>query len=152
MSILHRCHHLRCLRFRPCHPVQIMCIRKLSRWFPSITKIKYEGIESSNPLTFKYYNPSEILMGKSMEEWLRFSVCYWHTFRGTGADQFGFPTISRFWALRPLPLKYFSHSIYTCSVADTSDSITLEIIPLYASIIQDRLPGIFSITKGLSKL
>ena len=97
MSILHRCHHLRCVRLRPFQPVQIMCIRELSKWFPSITKIKYEGIESSNPLTFKYYNPSEILMGKSMEEWLRFSVCYWHTFRGTGADQFGLPTISRFW-------------------------------------------------------
>jgi len=32
-----------------------------------------------------------------MEEWLRFSVCFWHTFRGTGADPFGFPTIQRPW-------------------------------------------------------
>ena len=33
---------------------------------------------------FKYYNPKQVVMGKTMEEWLRFSVCFWHTFRGTG--------------------------------------------------------------------
>ena len=26
----------------------------------------------------------QVVMGKTMEEWLRFSVCFWHTFRGTG--------------------------------------------------------------------
>lgn len=60
-------------------------------------KIKYEGIESTNPLAFKYYNPKEILMGKTMEDWLRFSVCFWHTFRGNGSDPFGHPTILREW-------------------------------------------------------
>ena len=48
-------------------------------------------------MSFKYYNPNEILMGKSMEEWLRFSVCFWHTFRGTGTDPFGSSTINREW-------------------------------------------------------
>ncbi len=38
-----------------------------------------------------------MVMGKTMEEWLRFSVVYWHTFRGTGADPFGFPTLIRPW-------------------------------------------------------
>ncbi|XP_064624892.1 uncharacterized protein LOC135486184 isoform X2 [Lineus longissimus] len=36
-------------------------------------------------------------MGRTMEDWCRFSVCYWHTFRGTGADPFGFPTLDRPW-------------------------------------------------------
>jgi len=71
--------------------------REQDEWFPSINKIKYEGPTCINPLAFKYYNPDEILMGKSMEEWLRFSVCYWHTFRGTGGDPFGFPTLSHEW-------------------------------------------------------
>ena len=35
-------------------------------------------------------------MGKPMHEWLRFSVCYWHTFRGMGLDMFGGPTIKRY--------------------------------------------------------
>ena len=38
-----------------------------------------------------------VLLGKSMKDWLRFSVCYWHTFRGSGADPFGFPTLPRPW-------------------------------------------------------
>ena len=66
-------------------------------WFPNIKKIKYEGRESTNIMAFKYYNPNEILMGKTMEEWLRFSACFWHTFRGTGTDPFGSSTISREW-------------------------------------------------------
>jgi len=70
---------------------------EIKKWFPSISKIKYEGKASSNPMAFKYYNPNETLMGKTMEEWLRFSACFWHTFRGNGSDPFGSPTISREW-------------------------------------------------------
>jgi xylose isomerase len=50
--------------------------------------IKYEGPDSLNPLAFKYYNKDEVIMGKPMKEWLRFAVCYWHTWRGSGADIF----------------------------------------------------------------
>lgn len=48
-------------------------------------------------LCFRHYNESEVVLGKKMSDWLRFSVCYWHTFRGTGADPFGFPTLVRPW-------------------------------------------------------
>lgn len=57
--------------------------------FPDIAKIKYEGPDSKNPLAFRHYNPDEIVEGKSMRDHLRFAVCYWHTFRGTGSDPFG---------------------------------------------------------------
>jgi xylose isomerase len=56
--------------------------------FPRIPKIKYEGPQSKNPLAFKWYNPDEIVEGKTMKEHLRFSVVYWHTMRGMGADMF----------------------------------------------------------------
>ena len=69
----------------------------MSEYFPQISKILYEGPGSRNPLAFRHYNPSEIIEGKSMEDWLRFSVCYWHTFRGTGTDPFGAPTLHRPW-------------------------------------------------------
>jgi xylose isomerase len=65
--------------------------------FFSIGKIQYEGPASKNPLAFKYYNADEIIHGKSMKEWLRFSICYWHTFRGTGMDPFGSATLHRAW-------------------------------------------------------
>ena len=51
--------------------------------------IKYEGPATKNPLAFKYYNKDEVVLGKPMKEWLRFAVCYWHTWRGNGADIFG---------------------------------------------------------------
>jgi xylose isomerase len=65
--------------------------------FPEIKKIAYEGPKSRNPLAFKWYNPEEIIEGKTMKEHLRFSVTYWHTFRGTGADMFGAGTMVRPW-------------------------------------------------------
>ena len=65
--------------------------------FPEINKIQYEGPGSDNPLAFRWYNPDEIVEGKTMKEHLRFTVCYWHTFRGTGADPFGSGTMVRPW-------------------------------------------------------
>ncbi|EOY19940.1 Xylose isomerase family protein isoform 4 [Theobroma cacao] len=64
-------------------------------FFPGIPKIKYEGTSSKNPLAYKWYNAEEEILGKKMKDWLRFSVAFWHTFRGTGADPFGAPT--KYW-------------------------------------------------------
>ena len=52
-------------------------------------KIKYEGPDSTNPLAFRHYNPDEIVMGKRMEDHLRFAVAYWHSFAWPGGDPFG---------------------------------------------------------------
>jgi xylose isomerase len=65
--------------------------------FPSVPKIPFEGPQSRNPLAFKHYNAEEKIEGKTMREHLRFSVVYWHTFRGRGADMFGAPTVNRPW-------------------------------------------------------
>ena len=65
--------------------------------FPDVPTIQYEGRDSDNPLAFRWYNPDEIVEGKSMKEHLRFSIVYWHTFRGTGADPFGPGTADRPW-------------------------------------------------------
>lgn len=65
--------------------------------FPEISPIRYEGPESKNPLAFRWYNPDEIVEGKPMRDHFRFSVVYWHTFRGTGADPFGVGTAIRPW-------------------------------------------------------
>ncbi len=64
-------------------------------YFPEVNKIQYEGPDSKNPLAFKHYNPKEEVLGKPMEEHLRFAVCYWHSFMGAGADPFGPGTIQR---------------------------------------------------------
>ena len=58
-------------------------------YYKGIGVIKYEGKESDNPLAFKYYNPDQIVAGKSMREHFKFSIAYWHSFCGQGADPFG---------------------------------------------------------------
>mgnify|MGYP002623331758 FL=1 len=65
--------------------------------FPEIGAIPYEGPESKNPLAFKHYNPDEVVEGQSLRDLMRYSVCYWHTFRGTGTDPFGAATLVRPW-------------------------------------------------------
>ncbi len=59
--------------------------------------IEFGGPDSRNPLTFRHYDADELVAGKPMRDHLRFSVVYWHTFRATGADPFGAPTLLRPW-------------------------------------------------------
>lgn len=63
-----------------------------SEFFPEIPYVKYEGPASDNPLSYKWYNAEEVILGKKMKDWLRFSIAFWHTFRGDGGDPFGSPT------------------------------------------------------------
>ena len=65
--------------------------------FPKIKKIRYEGPDSKNPLSFRYYDEDEVIEGKTMKEHLRFSVVYWHTFRNGLSDPFGVATAIRPW-------------------------------------------------------
>ena len=68
----------------------------MAEYFPEVKKpIVYEGPDSKNPLAFKHYNPKQRVLGKSMEDHLRFSVAYWHTMKGLGGDMFGLPTMIR---------------------------------------------------------
>jgi xylose isomerase len=69
----------------------------MSAAFPEVSKIKYEGPASKNPLAFRWYNEGEMIEGKTMKDHMRFSIVYWHTFRGTGSDPFGPGTAHRPW-------------------------------------------------------
>mmetsp|Transcript_21719 Transcript_21719/g.60362 ORF Transcript_21719/g.60362 Transcript_21719/m.60362 type:complete len:475 (-) Transcript_21719:95-1519(-) len=80
------------------HSVRSMTTATTTSFFPHVPKIEYEGPESTDPLSFRYYNADEIILGKPMKEWLRFSVCWWHTFGGGGGrDPFGVETLHRPW-------------------------------------------------------
>jgi xylose isomerase len=63
-----------------------------TEFFKGIGEIKYEGLETDNPLAFRWYDESKTVAGKPMKEWLRFACAYWHSFNGSGADPFGGPT------------------------------------------------------------
>ena len=59
--------------------------------------IPFGGLESSDPLTFKVYQPDRVVLGKSMADHLRIAVCYWHSFNWPGSDVFGSGTFNRPW-------------------------------------------------------
>ena len=66
-------------------------------FFPEIGKIKFEGVESKNPLAYRYYDAEKVILGKPMKEWLKFAMAWWHTLCAEGADQFGGGTKSFPW-------------------------------------------------------
>lgn len=67
------------------------------QFFKNVSKIKYEGADSTNPLAFRYYNEDQVVLGKTMKEHLRFATCYWHNFCWAGSDIFGAGTFDRPW-------------------------------------------------------
>ena len=69
----------------------------MTSYFDHIPVIPFEGPDSENPLAFKYYDKSKIVLGKTMEEHLRIAVCYWHSFCWDGFDIFGAGTFDRPW-------------------------------------------------------
>ncbi|WP_181704291.1 xylose isomerase [Chthonobacter albigriseus] len=66
-------------------------------FFPNPTPVAYEGPESKNPLAFRYYDKNRVVLGKTMQEHMRFAVCYWHSFTWPGGDPFGGETFERPW-------------------------------------------------------
>lgn len=69
----------------------------MKEYFENIGKIHYEGKNSVNPLAFKYYNPDEVIGGKTMREQLKFALSWWHTMGGDGTDMFGCGTADKTW-------------------------------------------------------
>jgi len=66
-------------------------------YFKGIGEIKFEGKDSKNPLSFKYYNPNQVVAGKSMRDHFKFAIAYWHSFGGKGTDPFGAETQNFLW-------------------------------------------------------
>ncbi len=66
-------------------------------YFKGIPEINYEGKDSSNPMAYKYYNPDQVVAGKSMREHFKFAIAYWHSFCGQGGDPFGPGTQQFLW-------------------------------------------------------
>ena len=66
-----------------------MIITGDKEFYKGVGKVNYEGKESDNPFAYKYYNPDQLVMGKTMREHFKFAIAYWHSFCGQGADPFG---------------------------------------------------------------
>lgn len=69
----------------------------MTEYFKGINKIQFEGKDSTNPLAFRHYDANKMVLGKSMQEHLRFAVAYWHNFGWGGSDVFGTGTFEHEW-------------------------------------------------------
>ena len=65
--------------------------------FSEMPAVRYEGLNSTNPLAYRHYDAEKIVLGKPLKDHLRFSVAYWHSLAMTGGDPFGEGTIERPW-------------------------------------------------------
>ena len=74
-------------------------------YFKGIGEIKFEGKGSKNPLSFKYYNPDQLVAGKSMRDHFKFAIAYWHSFGGKGTDPFGAETQNFSWDKSQNPIQ-----------------------------------------------
>ena len=61
-------------------------------YFANVPKIVYKGKDSTDPFSFRFYNPDEVVGGKTMREQLKFAMSYWHTMCAEGSDMFGVGT------------------------------------------------------------
>ncbi|WP_203077000.1 xylose isomerase [Falsiroseomonas ponticola] len=69
----------------------------MSTAFDHLPHLRYAGPDATGPFALRHYDASRVVLGRTMAEWLRPSVAYWHSFVGTGADPFGAPTMDRPW-------------------------------------------------------
>ncbi len=67
----------------------------MTNYFNTVDKIVYEGSKSKNPLSFKYYDPNRVIMGKTMKEHLPFAMAWWHNLCAEGTDMFGAGTANK---------------------------------------------------------
>ena len=74
-------------------------------FFPGIGKIQFEGKESKNPMAFRYYDAKKVVLGKTMAEWLKFAMAWWHTLCAEGGDQFGGGTKTFPWNTASCPVQ-----------------------------------------------
>ena len=73
-------------------------------YFEGVGPIRYQGPDTEDPFAFRWYDRDRVVLGRRMEDHLRFAVCYWHTFCGVGLDIFGAPTLDRPWMAGGKPL------------------------------------------------
>jgi len=66
-------------------------------FFAGLTRVRYAGPDSTDPLAYRWYDPDRVVMGRTMAEHFKFSVAYWHTLVWPGSDMFGPGTFDRPW-------------------------------------------------------
>jgi xylose isomerase len=76
----------------------------MTNFFGRTQPIAYVSPDSTDPLAYRFYDKDRLVLGKRMEDHLRFAVAYWHSLVWPGGDPFGVETFFRPWAQPGDPL------------------------------------------------
>ncbi|HZV18722.1 MAG TPA: xylose isomerase [Sphingobium sp.] len=68
-----------------------------TNYFSEIPVITYKGPDTDDELAYRWYDKDRVVLGKRMEDHLRFAICFWHSFCWPGSDVFGAGTFNRPW-------------------------------------------------------
>ena len=108
-----------------------------ANYFSEIEPVRYAGPETNDPLAYRYYDAKRVVLGKTMEEHLRISVAYWHTFCSAGADMFGGGTWDRPWHKGSDPVAMAEHKL-----EEAMSFIKKLGVPFYAFHDRDLAPDL----------
>ena len=122
----------------------------MQEFFDNIPKIQYEGASTDNMLAFRYYNPTEIIGEKSMQEHLCFSFAYWHSLTGQGQDPFGMPTIKRPWDTIVDPIKKATMRAY--ALAEITNKLSIPFFCFHDFDIVDEADTLLETEKRLDTI
>ncbi|WGH80129.1 xylose isomerase [Jannaschia ovalis] len=68
----------------------------MTDFFQGLAPVRFDP-DATDDLSFRHYDRDEIVLGKRLEDHLRFSVAWWHSFAWPGGDPFGGQTFQRPW-------------------------------------------------------
>ena len=108
-----------------------------ANYFSEIEPVRFAGPETNDPLAYRYYDAKRVVLGKTMEEHLRISVAYWHTFCSAGADMFGGGTWDRPWHKGNDPVAMAEHKL-----EEAMSFIKKLGVPFYAFHDRDLAPDL----------
>ena len=66
-------------------------------FFPGAEPFRFAGSDSTADHAFRWYDKDRMVLGRRMEDHLRFAVAYWHSLCWPGSDPFGGDTFRRPW-------------------------------------------------------
>lgn len=69
----------------------------MTDYFADLPTVTYQGTDTDEDLAYRWYDKDRVVLGKRMEDHLRFAVCFWHSFCWPGSDVFGAGTFKRPW-------------------------------------------------------
>ena len=69
----------------------------MAAFFADFPTVRFAGPDSTDPLSYRWYDAERVVLGRPLRDHLRFAVAYWHSLAMNGSDPFGAPTLRRPW-------------------------------------------------------